>query len=144
MTGIHFSSNSEEIRYYEKQLLEDGMVHTREELFAYAKTQSANGGRFTEGMLSGATRDLVRNSNGLYFSPARGKYQKAVCKIGAAAGESLQPIMIDYLENMCQGLENICTVNLMNFSGTENLTVIEHAKSIHAFLKEKIWVLWEV
>lgn len=144
MPNIHFSSNSEEIRYYEKQLLEDGMVHTREELFAYVKAQSSNGERFTEGMLSGATRDLVRNSNGLYFSPARGKYQKAERGMGAALSESLQPAMIDYLEDMCRGLEEICTVNLMNYSGTENLTVIEHAKSIHVFLKEKIRELREL
>ena len=71
VSNFRFSSNAEEIRFYVKELLKDGKMYSREEIMNYVKTQSPKGGSFTEGMYTGAIRDLVRNSNGLYKSYTR-------------------------------------------------------------------------
>lgn len=65
MSGGQFSSNAEEIRYYIKQLLQDGAIHGIEEMRSYVERHSSNSANFTTGMYTGAIRDLVRNSGGI-------------------------------------------------------------------------------
>ena len=112
-----FRSNADEIRFYEKQLLEDGLVHTREELFRYVREHSTSGAVFTDGMMSGATRDLVRNSGGLYLSPARGKYQKAPATQVGEDFSAMRAAVLSIFSDTCERLREACTVNLMTVSG---------------------------
>lgn len=50
-------SNAKEIKGLYKELLSDGQIHSRKELFAYAS--GISGKRYTDGMLTGALRTLV-------------------------------------------------------------------------------------
>ena len=43
----HYRSNAEEIRYYAKELLQDGQMHTRDEITQYVKAHSLNADNFT-------------------------------------------------------------------------------------------------
>lgn len=78
-----YRSNAEEIRFYAKQLLQDGLTHRRSEIFQYVKAHAPHAHMFTNGMLTGAIYDLVHNSNGVYINPVRGYYQKAPQQPGA-------------------------------------------------------------
>lgn len=141
MPEMMFSSNSEEIRYYERQLLEDGAEHTREELFSYVRNHSANGSRFTEGMLSGATRDLVRNSNGKYISPARGKYQMVIQEAAMTNGENMKTLLIEALTRFRRELSAICTVDLIEVSGQDVMPMVTQAVEISRLIKDKIDII---
>lgn len=66
-------SNAQQIKELYKELLADSQEHTRIELFAYAQQKS--GGRFTDGMLTGALRTLVTDTND-YICARRGCYKK--------------------------------------------------------------------
>ena len=66
-------SNAQQIKELYKELLADSQEHTRIELFAYAQQKS--GGRFTDGMLTGALRTLVTDTND-YICVRRGCYKK--------------------------------------------------------------------
>ena len=63
-------SNAKQIRDRYKELLDDGVPHSRKELFAYAKEDV-----YTIGMLTGALKSLVDSSD-IYQSMGRGIYQK--------------------------------------------------------------------
>ena len=141
MPEMMFSSNSEEIRHYERQLLADGAEHTREELFSYVRSHSPNGSRFTEGMLSGATRDLVRNSNGKYISPARGKYQMVIQEAAMTNGENMKTLLIEALHHFRSELSTICTVDLIEVSGQDVMPLVTQAVEISRLLKDKIDII---
>lgn len=53
MSGEQFSSNAEEIRYYIKQLLQDGAIHGIEGMRSYVERHSSNSAKFTTGMYTG-------------------------------------------------------------------------------------------
>ena len=67
-------SNAKQIRDRYKELLDDGVPHSRKELFAYAK-EDVEENAYTIGMLTGALKSLVDSSN-IYQSMGRGIYQK--------------------------------------------------------------------
>ena len=133
-----FSSNSEEIRFYAKELLQDGLMHTRDEIFQYVKENSPNGHIFTTGMYTGALRDLVRNSNGAYIIPVRGRYQRAPrAAAGDLAGLEMRNNIIDVLDTAYEGLKQACTVNIIGLSA-EELSVASKVEQIMNALKEAI------
>lgn len=65
-------SNAQRIKEYYKEVLRNGRVHTRQELFKYVKEQDDNA--YTDGMLSGALKSLVDMESG-YKWMGRGMYQ---------------------------------------------------------------------
>lgn len=69
-------SNAQIIKEHYKNLLSDGMEHSRIELFAFAKANS--GKNFTDGMMTGALRTLVTDTED-YICTRRGWYKKKSC-----------------------------------------------------------------
>ena len=67
-------SNAKQIRDRYKELLDDGVPHSRKELFAYAK-EDVEENAYTIGMLTGALKSLVDSSD-IYQSMGRGIYQQ--------------------------------------------------------------------
>ena len=67
-------SNAKQIRDRYNELLDDGVPHSRKELFAYAK-EDVEENAYTIGMLTGALKSLVDSSD-IYQSMGRGIYQK--------------------------------------------------------------------
>lgn len=121
-----FTSNAEEIRYYVKELLEDGELHNREEIRNYVREHSQNGAGFSEGMFTGAIRDLVVNSQGLYTNPVRGKYQKTADESGKIAKR-----VREILEDTKQKIEQACVQNIMELDETD----LKSAKTAAEFIK---------
>lgn len=70
----NMESNAKQIRDRYKELLDDGVPHSRKELFAYAK-EDVEENAYTIGMLTGALKSLVDSSD-IYQSMGRGIYQK--------------------------------------------------------------------
>ena len=66
-------SNAQQIKEFYKEVLADYVEHSRMELFEYASQKSA--GRYTDGMLTGALRTLVTDTND-YICVRRGWYKK--------------------------------------------------------------------
>ena len=133
----HYRSNAEEIRFYAKELLQDGQMHTRDEITQYVKAHSPNADNFTEGMFTGAIRDLVRNSNGAYINPVRGHYQRAPQSPGELAGQELRNKITGVLNDACEGLERACTINIIGLAA-EELAIATKVAEIISMLKNNI------
>lgn len=133
----HYRSNAEEIRFYAKELLQDGQMHTRDEITQYVKEHSPNADNFTEGMFTGAIRDLVRNSNGIYINPVRGRYQRAPQSPGELAGQELRNKITGVLNDACGGLERACTINIIGLPA-EELAIATKVAEIISMLKNNI------
>ena len=73
---MDFKSNAELIRYYFKELLEDGEEHKLAEIKNYAKTHSDSGHELTNAMFAGTIKTLVESGDGQYEIPRRGVYKK--------------------------------------------------------------------
>lgn len=132
-----FKSNAEEIRFYAKALLQDGLMHTRDEIFQYVKENSPNGDTFSPGMFNGALRDLVQKSNQAYIIPVRGHYQRAPQSPGELAGLELRNNIVNVLKNACEELKQACTVNIIGLSAGD-LPVAAKAAQIIDKLKDAI------
>lgn len=114
-----FSSNAEEIRHYIKEFLQDGEMHTIEEMRGYVEQHSANSANFTTGMYTGALRDLVRNSRGRYINPVRGKYQMAQAAAAPSPAAGLRQRVLAVIDNACTSLSEACTVNIIGLPQEE-------------------------
>lgn len=95
------SSNAQEIRNSFKKLLDDGLVHNRAELFAYARAEKPEK-NYTEGMLTGALKTLTDPGTG-YKCVGRAQYQKA----GSETGNYVDNLMGTYIEIFKNTLETI-------------------------------------
>lgn len=71
------SSNAQQIKKLYKELLSDCQKHSRTELFTFARKNS--GDNFTDGMLTGALRTLVTDTDE-YICVSRGWYKKRIHK----------------------------------------------------------------
>lgn len=91
-------SNAKQIRDRYKELLDDGVPHSRKELFAYAK-EDVEENAYTIGMLTGALKSLVDSSD-IYQSMGRGIYQKV-----ELSEKSLNKISARYLNIFKRTLE---------------------------------------
>jgi len=95
------SSNAQEIRNSFKKLLDDGLVHSRTELFVYAREERPEK-NYTEGMLTGALKTLTDPGTG-YKCVGRAQYQKA----GSENGNYVDSLMSSYMEVFKNALETI-------------------------------------
>lgn len=71
-----FSSNAEEIKFYIRELLNDGEEKSTQDIIGYVKSTSPAGETFTDGMLSGAINDLMSKEKKNYCRIKRGIYKK--------------------------------------------------------------------
>lgn len=94
-------SNAQEIRNSFKKMLDDGLVHSRTELFEYAR-QEQPGKRYTEGMLTGALKTLT-DSGANYKCVGRALYQKA----NMDNGNYVDNLIISYVKILKNALEAI-------------------------------------
>ncbi|MBO5523886.1 MAG: hypothetical protein J5986_09475 [Roseburia sp.] len=136
MSVIKFSSNAEELRYFMEQLLEDGKVHSIQEIKEYVEGHSSHYEDFTEGMYSGAIRSLVQNSKGKYAGVARGKYQLVNSAEDSDTEIRLQENVLQMLDDFCEKLESACTINLMNVD-ERDLKVAQKTAEIISILEKK-------
>lgn len=83
-------SNAKQIRDRYKELLDDGVPHSRKELFAYAK-ENSEGNTYTDSMLAGALKTLADSCN-MYLCIERGIYQKI-----ELSGKTSDDIISDYI-----------------------------------------------
>lgn len=97
-------SNAQQIKELYKELLADSQEHTRIELFAYAQQKS--GGRFTDGMLTGALRTLVTDTND-YICVRRGCYKKKSTEEQAREHNSLVEAYLDIFKEALRKSGNI-------------------------------------
>lgn len=94
-------SNAQEIKNSFKKLLEDGSVHSRAELFVYARQEHPEK-NYTEGMLAGALKTLTDPGAG-YKCVGRALYQRA-----DTINESyVDNLMDSYVEIFKNALETI-------------------------------------
>lgn len=77
------------------------MVHSRTELFAYARAEKPEK-NYTEGMLTGALKTLTDPGTG-YKCVSRAQYQKA----GSESGSYVDNLMSAYMEVFKNALETI-------------------------------------
>lgn len=70
--AFKFRSNSDEIKYYIKQLLKDGKPHNRKEIIRYVKDTTKNE-TYTDGQFAGAFQNISRDER--YSAVRRGVYQ---------------------------------------------------------------------
>ena len=94
-------TNAQEIRTSFKKLLDDGLLHSRAELFAYAR-QAQPGRNYTEGMLTGALKTLTDPGVG-YKCVSRAMYQKT----DIDNGNYVDNLIDSYLEIFKSTLEKI-------------------------------------
>lgn len=71
--ALVFDSQAEEIRFYTRQLLEDGKARKLKEIKEYIK--DLTGKEFSPGAYAGALRDLIAKEKE-YINPNHGEYQK--------------------------------------------------------------------
>ena len=135
MTSTNFSSNADEIRYFIKECLEDGIPKTKDELRQYIDTHASGtpftSNRFTEAMMSGALKSLL-DSNKDYFSPRRGIYQKIISK---ASSFDFKQQLFDALTQAEELIQTACVVNIISLS-PEELASAEQAKEALFQLKK--------
>lgn len=108
MTTRTFTSNADKIRYYMKELLEDGNPHTVSEIKRYVNKEAEY--TFGPGTYAGAIRSLMLNSQGAYVSPSRGVYQKA--SIESESVDFAQKA-IQILQKSRQEIQDSCNINLL-------------------------------
>lgn len=109
-----FRSNADEIRYYFEELLSDGKEHDRKEMIQYVRQNAANSQRFTEGMYTGALRNLVE-MNEAYSCVRRGIYQKKIQTAEKNSEDILSNRIMEILSNTKTQLMN-CNISVFDIS----------------------------
>ena len=99
-------SNAEKIRKSYRELLADGLPHSRQELFSYANRFADAGVRYTDGMLTGALRSLVTNTPD-YECVERGTYRKRNREASPEEAPALANAYIDILRDTLKKAENV-------------------------------------
>lgn len=95
------NSNAKEIRDSFKKMLEDGAIHSRTELFMYAR-QARPDKNYSEGMLTGALKTLTDPGTG-YKNVGRALYQKA----DVDSGNYVDNLIDSYVEILKKTIETI-------------------------------------
>lgn len=98
------SSNAQQIKKLYKELLSDCEKHSRLELFTYAKKNS--GDKFTDGMLTGALRTLVTDTED-YICISRGWYKKKTSEETVQKTNSLVDTYTEILKDALRKSKNI-------------------------------------
>lgn len=102
------SSNAKDIKDSFKKLLGDGQIHSRTELFTYARQENP-GKHYTEGMLTGALKTLTDPGTG-YKCVGRAQYQKADADNGSYV-DSLIGLYTDILKKTLETIEGDIPIN---------------------------------
>ena len=98
------SSNAQQIKEACKELLSDYKKHSRKELFDFALKRS--GYRFTDGMLTGALRTLVTDTED-YICISRGWYKKINVSDSTESSNSLIGAYVEILSDALKKSKNI-------------------------------------
>lgn len=111
-------SNAQKIKSYYKVVLADGAEHSRIELFEYAKKSS--GCNYTEGMLTGSLRTLVKDSQE-YSCVRRGWYKKKSVEEQKQESNSVVWAYAKILKETLKKSSDITldTVSIMNMSNDD-------------------------
>lgn len=129
-------SNAQQIKSSFKELLEDGLVHSRTELFDYARSSNPDA-NYSEGMLTGALKTLTDPGTG-YKNVGRAQYQKISVEIKENYGENLIHAYTDILKNALQEMDKNIISNpfkVMEMSEEEKKTMKEIEKCIDSIQK---------
>lgn len=114
---MEFGSNSQEIRYWAKQLLADGTEHSVSEIKEYVKNKS--GKDFTVGTYAGALRDLASNEPG-YEIISRGMYKNVSINAGEPSTNLSRRILKSIKETILQqtitDIRSLCGVNPLDMT----------------------------
>lgn len=102
--SVDKKSNAQQIKELYKEVLADNAEHSRMELFAYASQKSA--GRYTDGMLTGALRTLVTDTDD-YICVRRGCYKKKSSEERTKEPNSLVEAYIDIFQEALRKSKNI-------------------------------------
>lgn len=102
------SSNAQEIRDNFKELLDDGLVHSRLELFAYARRAKPEK-NYTEGMLTGALKTLTDPGAG-YRNVGRALYQKVEIDEGNYV-DNLIGLYVEILKSTLETIDRDVRIN---------------------------------
>ena len=97
-------SNAQMIKSYYKEIMEDKKEHSRRELFEYAQKRS--GCNYTDGMLTGALRTLVTDTQE-YICIRRGWYKKVVEEKQLKKQNSIVDVYIEILKDTLRKSENV-------------------------------------
>lgn len=129
-------SNAQQIKLSFKELLEDGLVHSRTELFDYARNSNPDA-NYSEGMLTGALKTLTDPGTG-YKNVGRAQYQKISVEMKENYGENLIHAYTDILKNALQEMDKNIISNpfkVMEMSEEEKKTMKEIEKCIDSIQK---------
>lgn len=150
-------TNAKQIRDRFRELLDDGLPHSRKELFAYAK-EDMEENAYTDSMLAGALKTLVDSSN-IYCCIERGIYQKVELSgkpsddiishyivifkraLDKANREKIDPMaLLEMSEEEKQKMKEIQECLLSIEETVERLELLEHKEKSEKidFLKENI------
>ena len=143
MLENRFASNADEIRFYVKEFLADGKAHERIDIIHYVSKHAPNGPKFTEGMFTGAIRDLLKKSKGDYINPSRGIYQYIGPKYDGRTNSELRSKVTDVLNDTCKSLEHACVINVINIH-QDDIKIAKLAASIIDQLKKDIITINEI
>lgn len=97
-------SNAKQIKELYKEVLSDLDAHSRMELFEYAQRKS--GGKYTDGMLTGALRTLVTDTDD-YICVSRGWYRKKSGEEVAQEPDSLVDAYVEIFRDAIEKTQNI-------------------------------------
>lgn len=119
-------SNAQLIKKFYKELLSDHKEHSRIELFAFAQARSGN--KFSDGMLTGALRTLVTDTNE-YICIRRGWYKKKLQEETQSETTSLidsyTEILNDALKKSKSITSNPFKIMKMDYTDIEKMKDIE-------------------
>lgn len=107
MTNTLFSSLSEEIRYYMRELLSDKQLHSTAEVKKYVKNAS-NNHTISDGSFSGSIRDLLAKDPH-YTNPKRGYYQFS----------DTDPVLLLTVEKIIEDSKNEIETELKKIDGSK-------------------------
>jgi hypothetical protein len=133
-----FQSNADEIRFYVKQLLSDYQEHCRNEILSHIR-HTPNGGRFTEGMITGALKTLVDTDRASYTNFKRGwykainpeSYENAVPTVTNSLATKIKNV----LEETKSKLNEACTFNILNVS-SEEFTIAQKVNDLIKYIEQ--------
>lgn len=132
-------SNAQQIKELYKEVLADNEEHSRMELFAYANQKSTV--RYTDGMLTGALRTLVTDTDD-YICVRRGCYKKKSIEERAQEPNSLLGAYIDIFQEALRKSKNITAdpfqILKMSQEDREKLGEIERCIKLISEMIEKI------
>lgn len=136
-----FRSQADEIRYYVRQLLDNGEEYTVKAIKEFVESESDK--KFTDGAYAGSLRDLIKN-NIQYISPRRGIYKKEIILENTNPNYNLNKLnesVISILKNTNKAIyDQVDYINPLTVT-PEQQSVLIILKETVDFVEEKIYEL---